>query len=82
MNQEIRDLAERAGFHFYDMHDVDGQDLGESVEADSFSAVDKLVEAIVLKCAHICYHSNLEDSDIYALQLLTAFNIDNCRTDK
>ena len=50
MNERIRELAERAGFHFYDMHDVDGQDLGETIEADSWAAAEKLVELILNEC--------------------------------
>ena len=47
MNERIKQLAEQAGFYFYDMHNVDGQDLGESIEADNWSAADKLAELIV-----------------------------------
>ena len=47
MNEKIKQLAEQAGFYFYDMHDVDGQDLGETIEADSWSAADKFAELIV-----------------------------------
>lgn len=47
MNERIRELAKQAGFYFYDMHDVDGQDFGETIEADNWSAADKFVELIV-----------------------------------
>lgn len=58
MNNRIRELAEQAGFYFYDLHNVDGQDLGETVEADSWSAVEKFAELIVKKCtAHIESHA-------------------------
>ena len=30
MNEKIKQLAEQAGFYFYDMYNVDGQDLGET----------------------------------------------------
>lgn len=53
MNERIKKLAETAGFYFYDMHDVDGQDLGESIEADEWSAADKFAELIVLECAEL-----------------------------
>lgn len=53
MNMHNRELAEQAGFYFYDLHDVDGQDLGESVEADSWSAVDKFAASIVDQCFQI-----------------------------
>jgi hypothetical protein len=51
MKQEIlKEIARQAGFYFYNMHDVDGQDLGETVEADSWSAVEKFAELIVKEC--------------------------------
>ena len=50
MNDRIKELAEQSGFHFYDLHDIDGQDLGETVEADSWSAVDKFAELIIKEC--------------------------------
>ena len=47
MNSEkIKELAKQSGFYFYDLHDIDGQDLGETVEADSWSAVDKFAELV------------------------------------
>ena len=54
MNKRIRQLAEQAGFYFYDMHDVDGQDLGETVEADSWSAIEKFTQLIVQECTDTC----------------------------
>ena len=50
MNERIKTLAEQAGFYFYDMHDVDGQDLGETIEADSWTAAEKFAELIVQEC--------------------------------
>ena len=50
MNEKIKQLAEQAGFYFYDMHDVDGQDLGETIEADSWSAAEKFAELIIKDC--------------------------------
>ena len=50
MNERIKTLAEQAGFYFYDMHDVDGQDLGETIEADSWTAAEKFAELIVREC--------------------------------
>ena len=46
MNERIKELAEQAGFYFYDMHDVDGQDLGESVEADTYAAAEQFADLI------------------------------------
>jgi len=47
MNERIRLLAEQAGFYFYDLGDVDGQDLGETIEADSWSAAEKFARLIL-----------------------------------
>ena len=44
---DIIQWAKEAGFSLYDLHDVDGQDLGESVEADDFDALVRLAEAVV-----------------------------------
>ena len=46
MNERIKELAEKAGFYFYDLHDVDGQDCGESIEADDWTAAEKFAELI------------------------------------
>ena len=46
----LRELAEQSGFYFYDLRDIDGQDLGETVEADSWSAIDKFAEFIIQEC--------------------------------
>ena len=50
MNERIKKLAEQSGFHFYNMHDVDGQDLGETVEADSWKAAEPLTRLVVKEC--------------------------------
>lgn len=50
MNNQIRELAEQAGFYFYDMHNVDGQDLGETVEADSWRVPEAFAKLIVQEC--------------------------------
>lgn len=47
MNERIKEIAEQAGFYFYDMHDIDGQDLGESIEADSWDCAEKFAELII-----------------------------------
>ena len=46
MNPRIKQLAEKAGFYFYDLHDVDGQDCGESIEADDWTAAEKFAELV------------------------------------
>ena len=43
---DIIQWAKEAGFSLYAMHDVDGQDLGESVEADDFDALVRFAEAV------------------------------------
>ena len=50
MNKRIKELAEQAGFYFYDMHNVDGQDLGETVEADSWRVPEAFAKLIVKEC--------------------------------
>ena len=50
MNERIKKLAEQSGFYFYDLHDVDGEDLGETIEADSWTAAEKFAELIVREC--------------------------------
>ena len=54
MNERIKKLAEQSGFYLYDMHDVDGQDLGETIEADNWTAAEKFAELIVRECADLC----------------------------
>lgn len=54
MNERIKQLAEQAGFYFYDMHDVDGEDLGETIEADSWTSAAKFAELIVRECIGRC----------------------------
>jgi len=61
MDPKIKKLAEDCGFYFYDMTDIDSQNLGYSVEADSFEAVNKLVEAVVRECAKVARSTDLED---------------------
>ncbi|CAB4166126.1 hypothetical protein UFOVP835_17 [uncultured Caudovirales phage] len=55
-------MAQEAGFVLYDMHDVNGQDLGESVEADDFKALERFFNAAYAAgakdereaCAKVC----------------------------
>lgn len=65
MNERIRELAKQAGFHFYDMHDVDGQDLGETIEADSWAAAEKLVELVVQECVDTLLWHGCDDAVPY-----------------
>ena len=51
---DIIQWAKEAGFSLYDLHDVDGQDLGESVEADDFDALVRLAEAVAAAEREAC----------------------------
>lgn len=63
MNKRIKELAEQAGFYFYDMHDVDGEDLGETIEADSWTAAEKFADMIIKECAKVCYRTGVLEQD-------------------
>ena len=65
MNKRIKKLAEHSGFHFYDMHDVDGQDLGETVEADSWTAAEKFAELIIKDCIKTLKFRGFDDAVPY-----------------
>ena len=45
--EEILSMARESGFVFYDMHDIDGQDLGETVEADDWAALERFAEVVL-----------------------------------
>jgi hypothetical protein len=70
MNERIRELAEQAGFYFYDMHDIDGQDLGESIEADKWSVAEKFAELIVKECQTVVEWAISVDSTIDRVPML------------
>ena len=53
MNEKIKELAKQSGFYFYDLHDIDGQDLGETIEADSWSCAEKFAELIIKECVEL-----------------------------
>ena len=53
MDEKIKALAEQAGFYFYDLHNVNGEDLGETIEADSWSCAEKFAELIIKKCIQL-----------------------------
>ena len=55
MKEQIKKLAETAGFYFYDMRDVDGQDLGKSIEADDWTAAERFAELIVRECIYYAF---------------------------
>lgn len=53
MNEKIKELAEKCGFYFYDLHDVDGQDLGETIESDRWSSIEEFAEMLVQECISV-----------------------------
>jgi len=46
MNERIKNIAQESGFYFYDLHDIEGVDFGETIEADNWSAAEKFAQAI------------------------------------
>ena len=50
MNEKIKKLAEQSGFYFYDLHDIDGQDLGETIESDDWESMERFAELIIEEC--------------------------------
>lgn len=70
---EFLTMARAAGFHHYDMPDVDGQDLGQSLESDGRGSVERLVAALAsfnheavqaerTRCANLCRKVAGEDA--------------------
>jgi len=57
MNEKIKELAKQSGFYFYDLHDIDGQDLGETIEADSWSCAEKFAELIMKECIDAAFRN-------------------------
>lgn len=47
MNEKLKQLAEKAGFFFYDLHNIDGEDLGETIEADDWSVIERFANFII-----------------------------------
>lgn len=54
MNKRIRDLAEQAGFVFYDIQAITGEDDGEIVEAYKWQAAEKFAQLIAQECIEVC----------------------------
>ena len=50
MNKRIRELAEQAGFVFYDMQVMTGEEDGEIVEAYNYQAAEKFARLIAQEC--------------------------------
>ena len=53
MNEKIKKLAEQSGFYFYDLHDIDGQDLGETIESDDWESMERFAKLIIQECISI-----------------------------
>lgn len=47
MNEKLKALAEQAGFYFYDLHNVNGEDLGETVESDDWLAIERFAALVI-----------------------------------
>jgi hypothetical protein len=45
-HSEIIEMARKAGFVLYDMHDVDGEDLGETAEVDDWKAFERFAAMV------------------------------------
>ena len=56
MNEKIKKLAEESGFYFYDLHDIDGQDLGETIESDDWESMERFAELIIRECVTSVYN--------------------------
>ncbi len=50
MNSNIKQLAENCGFCFYDLTDVDGDDLGKNIEAFDWVSIGLYTKAIIDEC--------------------------------
>lgn len=50
MNENIKQLAQACGFYIYDMSDIDGQDLGMSIETSDPSTFMRYTQAIIDEC--------------------------------
>jgi len=84
MNERLRLLAKQAGFYFYDLHDIDGQDLGETIEADKWSAAEKFAELLLREaidiiekaptqhCAYTTYDKTVVDCTVQ--KIITALH--------
>ena len=60
MNERIKKLAEQSGFYFYDLHDIDGQDLGETIESDDWESMERFAKLIIRECAEIALREDHE----------------------
>ena len=47
MNERIKELAEQAGFYFYDLHNVNGEDLGETIESDDWLSIERFAALVI-----------------------------------
>ena len=74
MNQLIKKLAENSGFYFYDLHDIDGQDLGETIESDDWESMERFAKLIVKECIE---ELSLVDGCYYGEFLSSKFGIEN-----
>ena len=73
MNEKIKKLAEQSGFYFYDLHDIDGQDLGETIESDDWESMERFAKLIIQECANVVFKKVGPKS---ALDVLNHFGIE------
>ena len=50
MNDPKVEFAKQSGFRFYALRDIDGQDLGTSIEADDWAAIFKFAALLGKEC--------------------------------
>ena len=76
MNERIKSLAEQSGFYFYDLHDIGGEDMGETIEADSWEAAEKFAELIVRECLYEMENTSSGDMDFAIWKIKKDFGIE------
>jgi hypothetical protein len=74
MNEQIKKLANQAGFIGDSMYPI----FGTCQE----TALNNFAELIIEQCAALCWNSGFSDGDVHAQNLLYEFNINNCRSYK
>ena len=56
--EQVKQIAETCGFVFYDMTNVNGENLGKSVESDSWESITAFTDHIVKMCCDIAYDAD------------------------
>jgi hypothetical protein len=76
MNERIKKLAEQSGFYFYDHHDIGGEDMGETIESDSWEAAEKFAELIARECLYEMENTSSGDLDFAIWKIKKDFGIE------